>query len=504
MLYAAGALAAASAAAVPTVTEVAPGSGEHGYAYDAVPPTPLIEGAPFINLAERGYAEREFVMSGTANVYAQNGFWGNNGRWNVSVEKPNVPYTTRILVRYPTNPAKFNGTVVVEWLNDTTGGDQDPVWAETYNELMNQGYAYVAVTAQREGVKDLAEWDPSRYGSLSESSDGQSYDIFTQTAQTVLADSANVLGGLKPTSVLGAGDSQSAFRVDTYLNAFQPLAKVYNGLIAVGRYIGAAPVAGGLTSLSPSPAFIRTDNTTPFVQLNTEGDVEELGTSYARQSDNNFLRTYELAGGSHIDAHEAEYELATIARERPTVAPPKCLYGTPKLGFNQADNMPLFRAEDGALANLRKWVAQGVQPPHGSAIVTDPFFFNAILRDQYGNALGGLRLPEINVPTETYSAINVSEESGETSLNPLAFLKLLEGVTSESAELPASSRNQGLCLLAGFFTPFSTSTLQRLYPTHSSYVSKYTAAAKESLAAGFLTPEDYAAAVAEAEQSSIP
>jgi hypothetical protein len=53
-------------------------------------------------------------------------------------------------------------------------------------------------------------------------------------------------------------------------------------------------------------------------------------------------------------------------------------------------------------------------------------------------------------------------------------------------------------------TPFSNSTLQRLYPTHASYVSKYTAAAKESLAGGFLTAEDYDNAVAAAEKSSIP
>ena len=71
----------------------------------------------------------------------------------MSVAQTNVPYTTRVLVRYPTNPAKFNGTVVFEWLNDTTGGDQDPVWAQLYNELINKGYAYVGVTAQRAGMQ---------------------------------------------------------------------------------------------------------------------------------------------------------------------------------------------------------------------------------------------------------------------------------------------------------------------------------------------------------------
>jgi hypothetical protein len=504
-LFAIGVAFASSAAALPTVIEVAPGSGEHGYPYDAVPPTPIVEGAPFINLAERGYAEREFLMSGTANVYRQNGRWGSDGHWNVSVSQPNVPYTTRLLVRYPTNPAKFNGTVIVEWLNDTTGGDQDPVWSEIYNQALNQGYAYIGVTAQATGVNDLKRWDPKRYAALFSSSDGQSYDIFTQTAQSAAANYATLLGGLKPKEIVGSGDSQSAFRVDTYVNAFQPLTKAYNGFFAVGRYVGASPLAGGIVDTAPLPAFVRSDNTTPFIQQNTEGDLEELLASYVRQSDTNYLRTWEVAGAAHIDAHEAEYEIATIAREQPTLPLVKCEFGIVSvvggIAIHDADNMPVWEAEDATLADMQKWLTQGIAPPHGNQIATNPWWFNTIFRDQYGNALGGVRLPDIQVPTETYSAINVAEP--ETKINEKALKEVFE-VSLESSEIPAGLRASGLCLLSGFATPFSNSTLQRLYPTHASYVSKFTAAAKESVNAGFLTPEDYATSVAAAEKSSIP
>lgn len=507
MFCAVGTVAASNAVAVPTLTEVAPGSGEHGYPYDAVPPTPIVEHAPFINLAERGYAEREFTMSGTANVYRQNGTWGTDGKWNVAVSQPNLPYTTRLLVRYPTNPAKFNGTVVVEWLNDTTGGDQDPVWSEIYNNVLNQGYAYIGVTAQATGVKDLKTWDPSRYARLSASSDGQSYDIFTQTAQAATTQYATLLGGLKPNAIIGAGDSQSAFRVDTYVNAFQPLSKAYNGFIGVGRYVGASPLAGGIVTTSPLPAFVRSDNTAPFIQLNTEGDEEELLASYVRQADTNYLRTWELPGAAHIDAHEAEYEIATIAREVPTLPPVKCSFGIPvtigSITLHEADNMPLFELENAALADMQKWLTKGVAPPKGAQISTNPFWFNTIFRDQYGNALGGTRLPDIQVPIESYSAINVVEP--ETNLNVLGALsEIFSAVTGESSEIPSSLRASGLCMLSGFATPFSHSTLERLYPTHASYVSKFTAAAKESLAAGFLTPEDYATAVAKAQAAPVP
>ena len=211
--------------ALPQVTQIPPGAGSHGFPYDAVPTTPAFPGAPTIDLASYGYVERELMMSGTTSTYRQSGFWGSNGRWGVSTAQSTVPYTTRLLVRYPTNPAKFNGTVIVEWLNDTTGGDQDPVWSEIYNQVLSQGDAYVGVTAQTAGMNELKTWDSGRYGALGDSNDGQSYDIFSQAAQVVRADSATLLGGLSPRTVIGTGDSQSAFRLDTYVNAIQPLSQ---------------------------------------------------------------------------------------------------------------------------------------------------------------------------------------------------------------------------------------------------------------------------------------
>ena len=405
---------------------------------------------------------------------------------------------------------------MVEWLNDTTGGDQDPVWAELYTQLLNEGYAYVGVTAQSAGMSDLKTWDAPRYGALGDSNDGQSYDIFTQAAQAVTADSATLLGGLTPKKVIGAGDSQSAFRVVTYVNAVQPLTHAFNGFLAVGRAVTAAPIGSGLIATSPFPALIRTDSTTPFIQLDTQGDIVELDAAAARQSDNNYLRTWELPGAAHIDLHEASYEVETIAREQPTVAIPHCVLGTPIEGtgtvldgINQVNNMPLFEAEDAAMAALQKWVTSGVQPPHSPQISTSSQLFglyDTVRLDQYGNALGGIRLPDIQVPTEFYSPINFSQTSA-SDLSPIA---LLNEVTSALTALSTGSidnptlRAAGLCLLSGYFTPLSSSTTARLYPTHSAYVSQYTSAANAAVAAGFLTPADATAAIAAAQAAPIP
>ena len=518
MCVAALSFATRAAASPPTLVEIPAGSGEHGHPYDAVPTTPIIPQAPVIDLNALGYVEREFEMSGGATVYQQNGFWDSNGDWSVSVANENVPYTTRLLVRYPTDPTKFNGTVVFEWLNDTTGGDQDPVWSEIYPQVLSDGYAYVGVTAQAAGMSDLAVWDPVRYGSLGSSNDGQSYDIFTQAAQAVMANSATLLGGLTPRRLIGAGDSQSAFRIVTYVNAIQPVTHAFNGFLAIGRAAVAAPIGNGLISTSPLPALIRTDNSAPFIQLNTEGDIVELGAGLSRQADDNYLRTWELAGASHIDAHEATYELATLARDQSTVPIPMCQFGTPIEGtgtvldgVNQTNNMPLWEVEDAALVALDRWLSQGAQPPHSPLISTTTFFFvfDVVQRDQYGNALGGIRLPDIQTPIESYSPINFSQLSPNSlSINPAALLSLVQSTLTTLFVTGSISntqvRSEGLCLLSGFFLDFGSSTLSRLYPTHASYVSKFTAAANAAVSAGFLTPAESDAAIAAAEAAPIP
>ncbi len=516
MFFAAGTVAASSAAAQPTLTEIPAGSGSHGYAYDAVPQTPTVPGAPFVNLSEVGYAEREFTMSGGATIYKESGFWSSNGKWGVSPSQTNVPYATRLLVRYPTNPAKFNGTVVFEWLNDTTGGDQDPVWAQLYNQLISKGYAYVGVTAQRPGMKDLATWDPARYGTLGDSNDGESYDIFTQAANAIKTNSATLLGGLTPKELVGTGDSQSAFRVDTYVNAIQPLTHAFNGFLAVGRGATAAPIGEGLVATSPFPAQIRTDNTAPFIQLNTQGDIEELDAAAARQPDNNDLRTWELPGASHIDAHEAAYETETIARENPTLEVPHCLLGTPIEGtgtaldgVNQTDNMPLFEVEDAAMAAVQNWLTKGVAPAHSPQISTFPVFFGLyylVNKNQYGIGQGGIQMPDAQVPAENYSAINFAIPT-EQSLSPPAITAELEDVftTLETGGITNEAlRDSGLCLLSGYFTDFGSSKLKSLYPTPASYASKFASATNAEVAAGFMTPEDAAAAIANANAGIGP
>ena len=67
-------------------------------------------------------------------------------------------------------------------------------------------------------------------------SDSFSYDIYSQAGQTVRDDSAQILGGLTPRKLIAAGESQSAGRMMTYIDAVQPIAHVYNGFLVHSQF----------------------------------------------------------------------------------------------------------------------------------------------------------------------------------------------------------------------------------------------------------------------------
>src|SRR5262249_48794618 len=83
------------------------------------------------------------------------------------------------------NPARFNGTVVVEWLNVSGGVDAAPDWLYIHDELIREGFAWVGVSAQALGVAADEAADPARYAALSHPGDSYSYDIFSQAGQAV-------------------------------------------------------------------------------------------------------------------------------------------------------------------------------------------------------------------------------------------------------------------------------------------------------------------------------
>src|SRR5262249_14431130 len=65
-----------------------------------------------------GYVEEERFIPGTAASFTKSGEWGIDGHWALSPDRA-APFKVRILVRRPKDASRFNGVVVVEWLNVT-------------------------------------------------------------------------------------------------------------------------------------------------------------------------------------------------------------------------------------------------------------------------------------------------------------------------------------------------------------------------------------------------
>src|SRR5262249_45018090 len=115
-------------------------------------------GDPFVGstigsaLDGTGYEQHEDVAAGPATSYKPVGALGGDGRWTCEPDAQ-APYRTRIIVRRPSDPTKFNGTVAVEWLNVSGGLDADPDWTTLHEELVRSGAVWVGVSVQLIGVE---------------------------------------------------------------------------------------------------------------------------------------------------------------------------------------------------------------------------------------------------------------------------------------------------------------------------------------------------------------
>jgi hypothetical protein len=447
-------------------------------------------GFPFscciLDLAAEGYIEEEFFLSGFATAFTSSEPLTTDGIWNsVSPVGELAPYTTRLLVIRPIDHKKFNGTVVVEWLNVSTGVDLPVMRDQTQDELLRDGFAWVGVSAQVAGIASpgpfpkgpgLKVWDPPRYHDLSHENDSYSYDIFTQAGLALLSPSGvGPLNGLKVERLIATGDSQSGDRLVTYYNAIDHLTHVFDGFLIEGREKTGSPLSQApLPEIGVPPGTLfRTDHEVPLLDLHTE---TELGPDYcygdlsARQPDNPHYRSWEIPGTAHAD----DYSLNLMNKGL------EQWFGfAPDFNPEQPPNKgPLHYVASGALYALDRWIKTGAPASSAPRIAMNGQF--DVSRDTHGNAIDGLRTPQVDVPIATESGVG-NTAAGEG--NP-----------------PGCER---FCFLFGSTTEFSESQLASLYPTHEAYVSKVQAATERAVHAGFILPADAEVIVMEAEASSI-
>ncbi|MGD9796594.1 MAG: alpha/beta hydrolase domain-containing protein [Acidimicrobiia bacterium] len=429
--------------------------------------------SPLVDLAAVGYVEEEWFLAGEATTYelAPGTEATPDGRWT-TLPSGSMPYRTRVVVRRPVDPARFNGTVVVSW-NNVSAGFEILQWEG--EETWAGGYVTVGVSAQRVGLhgykadpRGLVAWDPARYGELDIPSDAASYDIFSTAIRLVAPGHAatGLLPGYDVRRVVATGASQSAMRLHTYVNGVHPHVGLVDGFL-LDVYGGTgAPIArrapDGAMAAYP-PGQLRDDTGVPTMITNSE--TEALAYAPIRRPDDERFVYWETAGMAHGGASE----LVTAAKNLrdwgfPLGAP---VERPADLVPNDLDKQPV---EDASLHAMHRWLTEGVRPASIPPIEVagSPA---EIVRDAHGIARGGLRLPQVEVPTATLSGTNDGPR---------------------------------MVQLVGSKTVFPPEVLRELYPDHRTYVERFRAAADAAVAAGHLLARDAEAMVRTAEAAPVP
>lgn len=473
-------VAAFDPAAVGEVTVDGPITGGAGEAV-------LAQGAP--DLATKGYLEEEFFVSGTASSYASAEPLTSDGQWTVEPDE-SADYTTRILVRRPADPADFNGTVFVEWLNVSGGLDAPAVFTQAQVELLRSGTAWIGVSAQTAGISGegglgsalrLQNADPVRYAALSHPGDSFSYDLFSQVGAAVRTQADTVLGGLEPERVFATGESQSAFRLSTYANAIAPRDHVYDGFLIVSRSLDgdALSQAPQADIAAPSPTLFREDLDVPVLVLTSETDIAG-GLSYAgaRQPDTDRFRGWEVAGTAHYDAYglvvgptDDGSGAVDIALFDTLSDPPSAIYGNIISCDRPFNAGPFTYVARSAVASLDEWARTGDAPAEMPRLDLDEDAGD-VSTDDDGIALGGIRTPQVDVPIATLSG---------------------------SGQPP-----NGFCGLFGTTAPFDAADLAARYPSHDAFVEQWDTAVDAAVESGAVLEADADHLKAAAAQSTIP
>jgi hypothetical protein len=403
------------------------------------------------DLPDAGYLQEEHLAAGKAVSYAD-------------PPHPAASYATRVVVRRPASPEAFSGTLVVEWLNVSSGADAGPDWTYLAEELVRRGHAWAGVSAQYIGVEGgtaavaagaapqgLTTLDPERYGALSHPGDAYSYDIYTQVARGLAAD-------LGATCVLAVGESQSAFALTTYVNVVHAQTAFFDGFLVHSRAGAAMPLGEpgrGIDlaeRVGAPPTRIRDDVDVPVVIVQTEGDLfGRLGFLPARQPDSTHVRLWEIAGAAHADLFQiGEFE---------------SFLGCPD-PVNRGQQAYVVRA---ALRSLEGWARGGPAAPTAPLLEVEG---DGFVLDDNGNVRGGLRTPVVDAPVQ-----------------------VLSGSAAPEASL--------ICSLFGRTLPMDPARIAALYGSLDDYLAAYAAATDAAIAAGFVLAEDRDAVLAEARPDLV-
>jgi hypothetical protein len=402
------------AAALPTISAEVTGPGK--------PFESLMELKPTDDMAHFGYTAHEYFVSGTAN---------------------GQPYKTRIVVRRPSDPARFSGLVLAESMHPSGNA-----WMFHFTHVYTMTSGHVGLDVLTSTTVPFAEFNPERYKDL-QVQPGQATEILAQVGALLKSKQAgNALNALPIRKMILAGTSASAAVVISYLNGHMVL-----------RQADMSPIFDGFLPTSTGATIRQVD--VPMIQVPTMTEVMS-GTATARQDGDapgDQFRVYEFAGMAHIDSRDAA-----------AYYPNPC-----KLPISR---FPLAAYMSVALDHLWKWVDKGTAPPKADRILVDRNSANdgsLMALDDWGNPRGGIRNPYVDVPVKKYGVRN------DGAVPPIPSAHPFVAVRGEAAQ------NQ-LCGLAGYEAALTAAQLKSLHKDAKTYRAKVARRVEELTRQGWSLP----------------
>jgi hypothetical protein len=446
-----------------------------------------------IDLAAYGYVQEEFLVDGVANVYD----WVPYSDYDLTVLRSG-PYTTRLLVTRPEDPAAFSGRVVVEIINMSAGYDWLAVWSALWDVVVARGDAFVGITAKPNVFAGMRRFDPARYGRLAMANplppeeqtcgqlpgepgyyphlwgvsrlyeNGLAWDVITQVGALLRSDDPASPLPRPAERMYLTGESQSGMYLTRYFRWFHRRAPLFDGYLAEdgGTSTTFIPPLHQCGEQLPEddPQRLIPGRGVPLVAVHSEwGYVKDGPRKRDSNTSEDKFCMWELAGACHGWTRQYDYGDAALADlERAGLAGTRHHFDCGPL----QPEINLYMAEKAAYLWLDRWIDEGAAPPSAPPIETRD---GEPVRDAHGNALGGLRLPELEVPIATYTGVYAPCADGTDAVRP-----------------------------------FDRALLRRLYPTHGDYVARFEAATAALVDGGFLLAEDGEKLVRAARERDVP
>jgi|GEM_PF-1066090 len=358
-------------------------------------------------------------------------------------------YAVAFEIVAPSDPTKGNGILVLEPMH-VMGGTAGRDAYFTPKFLFDRGFSYAGIW-----------WHPANVNPMAGYSAAEANQILHNFALALRQDPAmqKMVGVLQ--KLYGIGVSKTCEPMLTMLAS--PAQSLLDfALLMVPQW--------------PHAEFTPPTDAPRIIALNVEGDrvMSALrGTnSKALQQNTVIYHSYEIAGAPHMPDLPRTRELSKM-------------YGVTPEGTTPLDWTPVMRA---LFIAGHRWVTEGIEPPPSTHLWDAPFgqidpiykavygreLVTGVNRDAMGNALGGVRLPDVALGRGVYIAAD-----------PASFNKLaLFGAFLDKQCEPLADGSPR-------------------FASHAAYVSAFTAQAQSLVDQRFLLAEDAQRLVNQAAASNV-